>query len=101
MNLDQSQKTIVRLTKKASDQLVGLEVKLSTVRAGKYNGRIGVVHAVMPDAKHGLMVLVMIFYKGQSAGGYYSSAYLNTDAATRKHWPLESVTFTGRRCFVR
>lgn len=99
MNLKKHQSIIVRWVDDARRQLVGCEVRLNTPRAGRYYQRIGAVHDVIPDAKHGLLVLVMIFYHGQSAGSPGSSAYLNSHVLTRSYWPLKDLIFTGRIVF--
>ena len=69
MNLSRYQSTIIRFTEDARRQLIGCQVRLNTSRAKKWNGRLGSIQGVIPDADHGLLVLVMVFYDGQTVGG--------------------------------
>jgi hypothetical protein len=99
MNLSKHQSTIVRLTVDAREQLIGCQVRLNTKRAKRYNGRLGSIQGVIPDADHGLLVLVMIFYDGQTVGWPGSVAYLNGHRLTRSYWPLNELLFTGQMAF--
>jgi hypothetical protein len=99
MYLSKYQSRIIHYTEDASKQLIGCQVKLNTIRAKKYNGRLGAIHGVIPDRTYGLMVLVMVFYKGQTHGGPGSKAYLNSHRLTRSYWSLKSVIFTGEIAF--
>lgn len=87
-------RAVIKATEEASSRLVGAEVRLNTTRAGKYNQRKGRIEAVMPDAKDGLRVLVMVFKKGLHI--HQRDRFLNSDTATRTYWPLNCVLFTGR-----
>ena len=87
-------RAITKATAEASERLVGAEVRLNTIRAGKYNQRKGRIEGVMPDAKDGLRVLVMVFKKGLHLAP--RDRFLNSEPATRQYWPLNCVLFTGR-----
>lgn len=99
MNLSKYQSVIMRHTAYARKQLVGLQVRLNTPRAKQYNGRLGSVQGVIPDADHGFLVLVMVFYGNQMNGGPGSAAYLNSHRLTRSYWPLKDILFTGLKSF--
>lgn len=90
-------RAVIKATEEASSRLVGAEVRLNTIRAGKYNQRKGRIEAVMPDAKDGLRVLVMVFKKGVHVTAERPrDRFLNSGTATRTYWPLNCVLFTGR-----
>lgn len=87
-------RAVIKASEEASSRLVGAEVRLNTPRAGKYNQRKGCIQAVMPDAKDGLRVLVMVFKNGLHITP--RDRFLNSEPATRQYWPLNCVLFTGR-----
>jgi len=78
-------------TRFASNILIGCEARLNTKAAHIFNGRTGYIEGVMPDAKHGLTVLVMLESKRRKGG------VLNSRPATRTYWPLVDVVITGKR----
>lgn len=92
--------TLFSASSEATDLLVGLEARLNTNRAGKYNGRLGCIVDVIPDRFNGFLALVMVFYADQrSATGPNSSAFLNGDSQTRSYWKISEIDLTGRRVY--
>jgi hypothetical protein len=91
---------IIDATNKARLDLIGLEARINTPAAGRYNGRLGCITEVIPDGEYGLRALVMVFYKGQNVAiRHGSKSYLNSDSQTRTYWPLEQIILTGRRIY--
>ena len=56
------------------------------LRAGRYFGKTGRISDVIPDPKHGYLILVKIYKKG--APGVFSE-FMTNDART--YWPPENV----------